>query len=70
MRYSRRISNYPKRITLFDMTHMMSDNMQFILLRHIIFYLYACYHILSAFLSFYVILGYDIKIYHFMDNYT
>ena len=34
------------------------------------FYLYACYHILSAFLSFYVILGYDIKIYHFMDNYA
>ena len=24
MRYSRRISNYPERITLYDLTHMMS----------------------------------------------
>ena len=24
MRYSRRTSNYPKRIALFDLTHMMS----------------------------------------------
>ena len=30
------------------------------------FHLYVCYHILSAHLSFYVILGYDIKIKHFM----
>ena len=34
------------------------------------FYLYACYHILSAFLSFYVILGYNLKVYYFMDNYA
>ena len=34
------------------------------------FHLYAFYHILSEFLSFYVILCYDLKIYHFMDNYV
>ena len=27
-------------------------------------------HILSAYLSFHVILGYDLKIYHFRDNYA
>ena len=31
---------------------------------------YACYHILSAYLSLYLILGYDIKINHLRDNYT
>ena len=30
-------------------------------LRHKIFYLYACYHILSVYLSFHVILNYDKK---------
>ena len=34
------------------------------------FNLYACNHILSEFLAFYVILCYDIKIYHFMDHYA
>ena len=33
-------------------------------------YLYACYHILSAYIPFHVILGYDIKIYYFIDNYA
>ena len=35
-----------------------------------LFCLYVCYHILSAYLSFNVILGYDLKIYQFMDNYA
>ena len=37
-------------------------------LRHKIFHSYACYHILSAYLSFHTIFSDDIKMYHFRDN--
>ena len=37
--------------------------------RHKIFYLYACYHSLSAFLSFHVILSYNLKMLQFRANY-
>ena len=39
-------------------------------LRHKTFYSYACYHILSAYLSFHAILSYNFKMYYFRDNYA
>ena len=39
-------------------------------LRHKTFHFYVCYHILSAYLSFHAILGYNLEIHYFRDNYV
>ena len=39
-------------------------------LKHKIFHSDACYNILSVYQSIHVILSYDIKMYHFRDNYV
>ena len=39
-------------------------------LRHKTFHFYACYHALSAFLSFHTILSDNLKMHYFRDNYA
>ena len=60
------------------MSNASSDNMQFqyaiidysYKLRYKTFPLYTCYLTLSAYVSFYAILSYNIKMHYFRDNYA
>ena len=58
---TRRVISYNFNMKLYD---------YYCKLRYKTFYFYACYHTLTAYLSFHAILTYNLKMHYFRDNYA